>query len=246
MKNKFLMIAGPCAVESEEQLMEIAEFLKSKDIKYLRGGSFKHRSSPNDFQGLGKKGLEILEKAKEKFGMKIVSEVLNVRTIDSFENVDIIQIGARNSQNFPLIREVGRMGKRILYKRGFGNTIDEWLKGVEYIKKEGNEDIIMCARGIRTFEVETRNTADIDVIPIVKEKSGLKMIFDPSHSAGRKDLVVPLCKAAIAAGCDGLIVEVHNNPDRALSDSNQQLNFEEFSKLLEEIQPYLDVRGLEI
>jgi len=241
MEKNFLLIAGPCAIESEEQLMEIAEFLSKKGVKYLRGGSFKHRTSPDAFQGLGKEGLDILKKAREKYGMKIVSEILDVRDVELFKDVDVIQIGARNCQNFVLIKEVSKLGKPILYKRGFGNTVEEWLSGLEYI--ENKEDVILCCRGIRTFEDVTRNTADLDVIPIVKEKSGLNVIFDPSHSSGRKDLVMPLSKAAIGIGCDGLIVEVHNKPEDALCDSKQQLNFEEFEKFLEEIEPYLEIRG---
>src|SRR3989344_4388059 len=232
MREKFYLIAGPCAVESEKQILEISKFLKDKGIKYLRGGSFKHRTNPDAFQGLGKEG------------MKIVSEILDVRDIRLFKDVDIIQIGARNSQNFPLIKEVAKTSKIILLKRGFGNTIDEWISTSKYIVKEGNKNIIMCCRGIRTFENGMRNSADIDAIPIVKKKTGFPVVFDPSHSAGRKDLVVPLSKAAIAIGCDGLLIEVHNKPEEALSDNKQQLNFEEFEELLEEIKPYLELSGL--
>jgi|SRR3989344_599891 len=244
MREKFYLIAGPCAVESEKQILEISKFLKDKGIKYLRGGSFKHRTNPDAFQGLGKEGIKFLMKAKERTGMKIVSEILDVRDIRLFKDVDIIQIGARNSQNFPLIKEVAKTSKIILLKRGFGNTIDEWISTSKYIVKEGNKNIIMCCRGIRTFENGMRNSADIDAIPIVKKKTGFPVVFDPSHSAGRKDLVVPLSKAAIAIGCDGLLIEVHNKPEEALSDNKQQLNFEEFEELLEEIKPYLELSGL--
>lgn len=229
-----MIIAGPCAVESEEQILKTAEFLKSKGIEYLRGGTFKHRTSPDAFQGLGEKGIRLLEKAKQKTQLKLVCEILDPRKIDLFKNIDIIQIGARNMQNFPLLIEAGKTQKTILLKRGFSNTIDEWVKAAEYIKKQGNDDIIMCARGIRTFETETRNTADIDAIPILKQK-GFKVLFDPSHCAGRKDLIIPLSKAAIAAGADGLIVEVHPDPEKALSDKEQQLTFAEFDKFLKEI-----------
>ena len=237
----FLIIAGPCAVESEKHILKTAEFLKKLGIKYLRGGTYKHRTSPDAFQGLGDEAISLMEKAKQETGLKLVSEILDPRKIDQFKNIDIIQIGARNAQNFPLIIEAAKTKKTILLKRGFGNTIDEWLKAADYIKKQGNNDIIMCARGIRTFETETRNSPDIDAIPIVKQK-GFKVIFDPSHCSGKKELVLPLAKAAIAAGADGLIVEVHPDPKKALSDSAQQLTFEEFENFLKEIQPYINLR----
>jgi len=226
-----MMIAGPCAVESEEQIMKVAAFLKSKGIKHLRGGAYKPRTSPDSFQGLGRKGIEILIKAREKYGLKIVTEIMDTRDIEHFKDVDVVQIGARNMQNYPLLIEVGKLGKTVLLKRGLSSTIKEWISAADYIKKQGNNDIIMCARGIRTFETETRFSADIDAIPILKQKA-FRVIFDPSHAAGRKDIILPLSKAALAAGADGLIIEVHPNPSKALSDSDQQLDFKEFEDIL--------------
>ena len=241
--TEFLIIAGPCAVESEEQMKQVAEFLKKHNIKYLRAGAFKPRTSPTAFQGLGKEGIEILENIKHDYNLKIVSELMDTRDINLFKNIDIIQIGSRNMQNFPLLVEAGKTKQTILLKRHFSATIEEWIKAAEYIKKQGNNNIIMCARGIRTFETETRNTSDIDAIPILKQK-GFKIIFDPSHATGRKDLILPMSKAAIAAGADGLMIEVHPSPNKALSDPEQQLNFNEFEKLLNEIKTYVQIRNL--
>jgi len=238
-----MIIAGPCAVESEEQIVKTAEFLKQKGIKYLRAGAFKPRTSPDSFQGLKKQGIELLEQVKKDTGLKIVSEIMDTRDIKLFDNIDIIQIGARNMQNFPLLIEVGKTKNTILLKRGFGNTIDEWIKSAEYIKKQGNNNIIMCARGIRTFETQARNTSDIDAIPILKQK-GFTVIFDPSHATGKKQLITPMAKAAIAAGADGLMIEVHPTPNKALSDQDQQLTFREFEKCLEAIKPYIQLNNL--
>ncbi|MBD3249232.1 3-deoxy-7-phosphoheptulonate synthase [Candidatus Woesearchaeota archaeon] len=234
-----LIIAGPCAVESEEQMIKAAETLKKLGISYLRGGAFKPRTDPGSFQGLKEKGISILERTKKEIDMKIVTELMDARDIHLFKNIDIIQIGARNMQNFPLLIEAGKTGKTILLKRGLAATIDEWIKSAGYIQKQGNNDIIMCARGIRTFETETRNTADIDAIPIIKQKTDFKIIFDPSHSSGKKELILPLAKAAIAAGADGLMIETHPFPEKALCDAKQQYNLDEFKEFLEEIDPYL-------
>lgn len=239
---EFMIIAGPCAVESEERIIKTAEFLKEKGIKFLRGGTFKNRTSPDAFRGLGEESIKLMLKAKEKTGLSLVSEILDPRKIDLFKDIDIIQIGARNMQNFPLLIEAAKTQKTILLKRSFGATIAEWINAARYITKQGNNNIIMCARGIRTFETETRNTPDIDAIPIIKEKTGFPVLFDPSHCAGRKDLILPLAKAAIAAGADGLMIEVHPEPEKALSDPKQQLNFKEFEKLLKDIEPYIKLR----
>lgn len=230
-----MIIAGPCAVESEEQILKTAEFLKKHNIQYMRGGAFKPRTSPDSFQGLGKEGIDILLKAKEK-GLKIVSELMDPRDIPLFKDIDIIQIGARNMQNFRLLIEAGKMKKPVILKRGLSATIDEWVKASQYLTKNGCKEVIFCCRGIRTFETETRNTADIDAIPILKQK-GFKIIFDPSHSAGRKDIIIPLAKAAIAAGADGLMIEVHPDPSSSLSDKEQQFDFTEFETFLKEINP---------
>jgi len=235
-RKEFVIIAGPCAVESEEQLMEIAKFISSRGIKFLRGGAFKPRTSPESFQGLGLKGLEILSKAKKEYGLKIVTEVLDTRDVDLVsEYADIIQIGTRNMSNFALLSEVGKTGKPILFKRGWGSTIDEWKKAADYIKKEGNNKIIFCERGIRTFETATRNTLDISAVPIIQKETPFPIVVDPSHASGRRDLIISLCKAAKAVGADGLIVEIHPNPEKALCDGKQSLNFNEFDILLKEL-----------
>ena len=239
----FILIAGPCSVESEQQLLEIANFLKKNNIKYLRGGAFKPRTSPYSFQGYGEEALRILKKISEKTGLKTVTEVIDVRDILLMEKyIDIFQVGTRNSQNFPLLRELGKTNKPIILKRGFAQTIEEFLYSAEYILKEGNKEVILCERGIRTFETQTRNTLDISAVPVIKKITKLPIIIDPSHAAGRKDIITDLSKAAIAVGSDGLLIEVHNNPERALSDKNQQLDFNEFSNLLKEINPYIKLR----
>ncbi|MBI2499374.1 3-deoxy-7-phosphoheptulonate synthase [Candidatus Woesearchaeota archaeon] len=241
--NDFILIAGPCSVESEQQLLEIANFLKKKNIKYLRGGAFKPRTSPYSFQGHGEEALKILKKVSEKTGLKTVTEVLDVRDIHLINKyADIFQVGTRNSQNFSLLKELGKTSKPIILKRGFAQTVEEFLYSAEYILKEGNKEVILCERGIRTFETQTRNTLDISAVPVIKKLTKLPIIIDPSHAAGRKDIIIDLSKAAIAVGSDGLLIEVHNNPEKALSDNNQQLDFNEFSNLLKEIKPYLDLQ----
>jgi 3-deoxy-7-phosphoheptulonate synthase len=235
-REKPLIIAGPCSVESYELMERTAEFLKGLGVQYLRGGAFKPRTSPYSFQGLGEEGLEILKEIKIKYDMFIVSEVMDPRDIDKIcEVVDVLQIGSRNMHNYSLLREVGRTDKRVLLKRGMAATIEEWMSAAEYIAVEGNSDIIMCERGIRTFETYTRNTLDLNCVPIIKQRTSLKVVVDPSHGTGVRELVGPMSLASIAAGADGLIVEIHPDPKNAFSDGCQSLNFDEFSKLYSEV-----------
>ena len=232
----FVVIAGPCAVESEEQLMKTAEAVKAAGANMLRGGAFKPRTSPYDFQGLGLKALKLLEKAKKKYGLPIVTEVLDSRDVTWIcEYVDILQIGARNMQNFALLKEVGKSSKPVLLKRGMYSTLKEWLNCAEYILSEGNPNVILCERGIRTFETYTRNTLDLSIVPAVREVTHLPVIVDPSHATGRLGLIKPMSLAAIAAGVDGLIIEVHYKPETALSDRDQQLNPEQFKVLMRDV-----------
>ncbi|MCX7903000.1 MAG: 3-deoxy-7-phosphoheptulonate synthase [Caloramator sp.] len=224
-----LIIAGPCSVENYDVMEKTVKFLKDLGIEYIRGGAFKPRTSPYSFQGLGMEGIEILEDMKKKYGVRIVSEILDIRDLDEMmDSIDIIQVGSRNMYNYPLLKELGRIKKPILLKRGISATIEEWLNAAEYIALEGNTDIILCERGIRTFENYTRNTLDLNCVPVVKQRTNLAIIVDPSHGTGRRELVKPLSLAAIAAGADGLLIEVHPDPDKALSDGFQSLNFEEF------------------
>ncbi|HPB00804.1 MAG: 3-deoxy-7-phosphoheptulonate synthase [Candidatus Neomarinimicrobiota bacterium] len=232
----FVVIAGPCAVESEEQLMQTAEAVKAAGANMLRGGAFKPRTSPYDFQGLGLKALKLLEKAKKKYGLPIVTEVLDSRDVTWIcEYVDILQIGARNMQNFALLKEVGKSSKPVLLKRGMYSTLKEWLNCAEYILSEGNPNVILCERGIRTFETYTRNTLDLSIVPAVREVTHLPVIVDPSHATGRLGLIKPMSLAAVAAGVDGLIIEVHYKPETALSDRDQQLNPEQFKVLMRDV-----------
>ncbi|MCL4333357.1 MAG: 3-deoxy-7-phosphoheptulonate synthase [Candidatus Thermoplasmatota archaeon] len=227
------VIGGPCSVESEEQLLEIATGVKKAGAELLRGGVFKPRTSPYSFQGLGLKGLKIMEKAKEATGLPIVSEVLDTRDVRWVSDyVDVIQIGARNMQNFSLLKEVGKLRKPVLLKRGMQSTLEEFLNSAEYILKEGNPDVILCERGIRTFETYTRNTLDLSAVPALKELTHLPVIVDPSHGTGRASLIEPMSLASVASGADGLIIEVHNDPPRALSDKDQAITPEQFSKLV--------------
>ncbi len=230
------IMAGPCSVESEEQLMTIAQAVKRSGAQFLRGGAYKPRTSPYSFQGMGEAGLKLLKKAKEETGMPIVTEVMCQETFDVVaEYADILQIGARNMQNFPLLKKAGRSHRPILLKRGLSATIEEWLMSAEYIMAEGNTRVILCERGIRTFETYTRNTLDISAIPVVKELSHLPVIVDPSHATGKWSTVAPLSKAAIAVGADGLIIEVHHQPEQALSDGAQSLKPERFDNLMKAI-----------
>ena len=227
----FAVMAGPCSVESEEQVMEIARAVKAAGATMLRGGAFKPRTSPYDFQGLKGDGIELLLKAKEITGLPIVTEIMNANHLPLFEDVDVIQVGARNMQNFELLRELGRTKKTILLKRGLANTIKELLMSAEYIMAGGNENIILCERGIRTFETYTRNTLDISAIPVLKELTHLPVVVDPSHATGVARYVKPMALAATAAGADGLMIEVHNDPQKALCDGAQSLTPEQFDDL---------------
>ncbi|HIZ20838.1 MAG TPA: 3-deoxy-7-phosphoheptulonate synthase [Firmicutes bacterium] len=238
--GKLGVIAGPCSVESEEQIAEVARDVKEAGAAFLRGGAFKPRTSPYAFQGLRATGLELLRHAREKTGLPIVTEIMSPAHLVLFEDVDIIQVGARNMQNFELLKELGKCDKPILLKRGLANTIEELLMSAEYIMAAGNNKVILCERGIRTFETMTRNTLDISAVPLLKSLSHLPVVVDPSHASGISALVEPLALAAVAAGADGLIIEVHNDPPRALSDGAQSLTPEQFRHLsarLEEIAP---------
>lgn len=241
--NNFEIMAGPCSVETESQIIEVAKAVKEAGAKVLRGGAFKPRTSPYSFQGLRESGIELLLKAKQETGMPIVSEIMSVRHIDLFKDVDIVQIGARDMQNFELLKEVGRMNKPVLLKRGLANTIEEWLMSAEYIMSEGSKDIILCERGIRTFEPYTRNTLDLSAIPLLKELTHLPVIVDPSHASGLSRLVRPLSLASVGAGADGLMIEVHNNPKKALCDGAQSILPSEFDKIVKDINVMLPLVG---
>lgn len=229
------LMAGPCSVESAEQVTEIAKAVKASGANILRGGAFKPRTSPYSFQGLKAEGLELLLKAKEETGLPIVTEIMSESDIDLFKDVDIIQVGARNMQNFTLLKKLGKLDKPILLKRGLCATIEEWLMSAEYIMAEGNENVILCERGIRTYEKYTRNTLDLSAIPIVKSLSHLPVVVDPSHATGMNWLVEPLAMAAVACGADGLIIEVHNDPPHALCDGAQSLTPEEFDSVVKKV-----------
>lgn len=229
------LMAGPCSVESAEQVTEIAKAVKASGANVLRGGAFKPRTSPYSFQGLKAEGLELLLKAKKETGLPIVTEIMSESDIDLFKDVDIIQVGARNMQNFTLLKKLGKLDKPILLKRGLCATIEEWLMSAEYIMAEGNENVILCERGIRTYEKYTRNTLDLSAIPIVKSLSHLPVVVDPSHATGMNWLVEPLAMAAVACGADGLIIEVHNDPPHALCDGAQSLTPEEFDSVVKKV-----------
>ena len=237
----FAMIAGPCSVESEEQIIEVAKAVKASGANILRGGAFKPRTSPYAFQGLKDAGIKLLLEAKKATGMPIITEIMNIKSLDLFEDVDIIQVGARNMQNFDLLQELGKTNKPILLKRGLANTLQELLMSAEYIMSEGNENIILCERGIRTFETYTRNTLDLSAIPVLHELSHLPVVIDPSHATGRSALVPSMAVAATAAGADGIMLEVHNNPSCALCDGAQSLTPEQFDKLNERVQKIREV-----
>jgi len=236
------IIAGPCAVESEEQAMAIAEYTKKTGAHIFRGGAFKPRTSPYSFQGLGEKGLEILAKVREKTGMPIVTEVMDYETFDLVDAyADIIQIGTRNMQNFSLLKRAGKVQKPILLKRGMAATIDEWLMAAEYILEAGNTQVILCERGVRTFVHHSRNTLDLSAVPVVRKESHLPIIVDPSHAAGRRDQVLPLSRAAVAADAHGLMVEVHHMPDKALSDGAQSLYPHQFEQLCTQVRSIFEI-----
>lgn len=231
--NNVVVMAGPCSVESKEQVDIIAKTVRESGATILRGGAFKPRTSPYSYQGMGVEGLKILKEAGNKYGMPIISELMSTENIEDFvKYVDIIQIGARNMQNFHLLKELGKLDKPILLKRGFANTIEEWLMSAEYIMAGGNNNVILCERGIRTFEPYTRNTLDISTVPVVKKLSHLPVIIDPSHAAGKWDYVESLSLASIAAGADGLIIEVHHDPEHAMSDGAQSLKPKKFEELM--------------
>ena len=235
--NKLLMIAGPCAVESEEQMFTIAEEIKKTGTHFLRGGAYKPRTSPYAFQGLEEEGLKLLRNAADANGLKVVSEIVSENFIDSAAKYcDVVQIGARNMQNFELLKTVVKAKIPVLLKRGISSTIEEWLDAAEYIMSEGNYNVILCERGIRTFETATRNTLDISAVAVVKEKSSLPIIVDPSHAAGKSSYIRSLSLAAVAAGADGLIVEVHPDPKEAVSDAAQQITPKEYGKLLSDVK----------
>lgn len=239
----FNVIAGPCSVENEDQIIEVAEDVKKSGATLLRGGAFKPRTSPYSFQGLAGEGLDLLLKAKKATGLPIVTELMNLEHLDMFADVDVIQIGARNMQNFDLLKEVGKCKKPILLKRGLANTIEEWLMSAEYIMAGGNENVILCERGIRTFETATRNTLDISAVPMLKKLTHLPVIIDPSHATGLSWMVSPLAKTAVASGADGLMIEVHNNPAKALCDGAQSLNPVQFDELMKDIKRRVEFEG---
>lgn len=234
------VMAGPCAVESREQLLETAERVKKAGANFLRGGAYKPRSSPYSFQGLEEEGLRYMKEARESFEISVICEVTSEHAIEAAgKYVDMIQIGARNMQNFELLKEAGRSKIPVLLKRGLCATIEEWLNAAEYIISEGNSNIVLCERGIRTFETSTRNTLDISAVPVLRNKTHLPIVVDPSHACGVRDFVAPLSKASVAVGADGLMIEVHPCPEKALSDGPQSLTFEQFEELMKELQPYV-------
>lgn len=236
VKEEPIIIAGPCAIESYEQLLETAKFVKSKGANILRGGAYKPRTSPKSFQGLKEEGLAILKAVKKETGLAVITELMDVRDLDNlYEVSDIIQIGSRNMQNFTLLTEVGKQNKPIMLKRGIAATISEWIGAAEYIAIEGNNKIIMCERGIRTYNDYTRNTLDLAAVPIIQKETNLPVVVDPSHATGVRYLVKPMSLASLACGADGIMVEVHPNPEKALSDGMQSLHFEEFEDLMNSI-----------
>ena len=242
--DNFVIMAGPCAVESHDQLMQTAAAAKAGGAQILRGGAYKPRTSPYSFQGLEVEGLKYMAEAREATGLKVITEVTSEHALEAAVNyVDIIQIGARNMQNFELLKEAGKINKPVMLKRGLAATIDEWLNAAEYIMSEGNEDVILCERGIRTFETSTRNTLDISAVPVIKSKSHLPIIVDPSHASGVRAYISPLSRAAVAAGADGLMIEVHPCPEKALSDGSQSLDPGDFKKLTEELRPFISLMG---
>ncbi len=245
--KRIAMIAGPCAVENKTLMIEIAKGVKEGGANFVRGGAFKPRTSPYAFQGLEEEGLKYLAEAKERTGLPIVTEVMDPRDIELIADyADVLQIGARNMQNFRLLKDVGMCKKPVLLKRGISATVKEWLMSAEYIMAGGNHQVILCERGIRTYETETRNTLDLSAVPVLKKLTHLPVIVDPSHAVGKRDLVAPMAKAAIAAGADGLLIEVHSNPEEALCDGEQSLKPDAFKKLMDELRPIAKAVGREI
>jgi len=242
--SEVTVIAGPCSVESEEQIMIIAELVKKSGVKILRGGAFKPRSSPYSFQGLGEEGLKLLRKAGDTYGLLVITEVLENSMIDLvYKYTDVFQVGARNMQNYSLLKELGSAKKPVMLKRGLSATVEDWLMSAEYILSNGNSEVFLCERGIRTFETYTRNTFDISAIPVVHKRSHLPVFADPSHATGLRDKVIPMARAAVAAGADGLMVEVHHDPEKALSDGPQALLPEQFSDMMKQIRLIAGVIG---
>lgn len=242
--DTFTVMAGPCAIENHDQLLQSAYAVKKAGAAFLRGGAYKPRTSPYSFQGLEEEGLKYMKEAREATGLNIICEVTSLRAMETaVKYVDMLQIGARNMQNFELLKEVGKSGIPVLLKRGLAATIDEWLNAAEYIISEGNPHIVLCERGIRTYETATRNTLDISAIPVIRSKSHLPIIVDPSHATGVRAYVEPLSKAAVAAGADGLMIEVHPCPACAMSDGPQSLTFEQFDRLMEDLKPYVELAG---
>ncbi|NLX64439.1 MAG: 3-deoxy-7-phosphoheptulonate synthase [Clostridiaceae bacterium] len=246
-EGHFVVISGPCSVESEEQIVSIAKELKRIGASFLRGGAYKPRTSPYSFQGLGLEGLEFLKIARAETGLPIVSEIMSTDLLDRFvEDVDIIQVGARNMQNFVLLRELGRTNKPVLLKRGLSATLEEWLMSAEYILNEGNDKVILCERGIRTFETYTRNTLDLSAIPAVKKLSHLPVIVDPSHGTGKSWMVGTMSKAALVTGADGVIIEVHNNPKCALSDGEQSITPSEYASIIPKLKKLAEIEDKQL
>lgn len=242
--NTLTIMAGPCAVESQEQLMQTAFAVKKAGANFLRGGAYKPRTSPYSFQGLEEEGLRYMKEAREATGLKVICEVTSQHAIETaVKYVDMLQIGARNMQNFELLKEAGKSKVPVLLKRGLSSTIDEWLNAAEYIMSEGNEDVVLCERGIRTYETATRNTLDISAVPVLRSKTHLPVIVDPSHATGVRAYVEPLAKGAVAVGADGLMIEVHPNPACALSDGPQSLTFDQFEALTGRLRPYAELAG---
>ncbi len=241
--NRLAVMAGPCSVESEEQLMEIGKAIKASGAQFLRGGVFKPRTSPYAFQGMGGDGMRLMEAVKKETGLPIVTEIMAIKQLEEFDNVDIIQIGARNMQNFDLLKELGSCKKPILLKRGLSATIKEFLMSAEYLMAAGNNDIILCERGIRTFDNYTRNCLDLSAVPFLKKESHLPIIIDPSHACGMAWMVESLAKAAVAVGADGLMIEVHNNPECALSDGEQSVTPAEFDEIMKKVTAYANIEG---
>ncbi len=238
--DEFVVMAGPCSVESEKQILDTAQFVSAHGATFLRGGAFKPRTSPYDFQGMEEEGLKLLLKAKQETGLGIITEVMSDSDVELVaEYADVLQIGARNMQNFALLKALGKANRPVMLKRGLSSTIKELLMSAEYIVAHGNPNVILCERGIRTFETATRNTCDITAVAVLNELSHLPVILDPSHATGKRSLVPALCRAAVAIGADGLIVEVHPQPEKAVSDGAQSLKFDQFAAMMQELQPYI-------
>ena len=245
--NEVVVMAGPCSVESEEQIFTIAEIISKSGAKILRGGAFKPRTSPYSFQGLGEEGLKLLRRAGDKFNLLVITEVMEISQIKIVEEyTDIFQIGARNMQNFSLLKEVGKASKPVMLKRGLAATVEDWLMSAEYILSGGNKNVMLCERGIRTFETYTRNTFDLSAIPVVHKRSHLPVVADPSHATGLRDKVLPMARAAVAAGADALMVEVHHDPENALSDGPQALLPDQFSEMMRQVKLIAEVIGRKI